>query len=109
MTQEEFDTWSKKTNTNSWDIEYKKGLASLENDEYEEIIRNPRYFVVEKGKNFKGVFSTWFGGDSQPRKYKILGTSPEPIEELEPEPTPSKPKAEKKEPEKKEKKSISLF
>ena len=113
-TQEEFDTWSKKTNTNSWDIEYKKGLASLENDEYEEIIRNPRYFVVEKGKNFKGVFSTWFGGDSQPRKYKILGTSPEPIEELEPEPTPSKPKAEKKEPEKKEpekkeKKSISLF
>ena len=104
-TQEEFDIWSQKTNTNSWDIEYKKGLASLENDEYEEIIRNPRYFVVEKGKNFKNVFSTWFGGDSQPRKYKILGTTPDPIE---PENEPVPPKDEKNAGKKSEK-TISLF
>jgi DNA topoisomerase-2 len=33
-TNEEFEEWMTKTKSSSWDIEYKKGLAALENAEF---------------------------------------------------------------------------
>jgi len=72
--QEEYDYWKSVTKTHStWNVEYKKGLAALENLEYKEIIQNPKYFVLTKDENFKEILDTWFGKDSQPRKQKILG------------------------------------
>jgi DNA topoisomerase-2 len=82
-TMEEYQKWeSSQKNLNGWSIEYKKGLASLEDVEYEEIIRNPRYFKLEKGAGFKESFDTWFAGDSFPRKLKILGQSAEEYTEV---------------------------
>lgn len=97
-TNKDFESWQGTQKTlGGWSIEYKKGLAALENEEYREIIQNPKYFVLDKGKDFQGTLETWFSGDSAPRKMKILGTGEE-VEEVEETP-PVKP----------EKKSKAIF
>lgn len=81
---EEFDLWLKKTtNIKSWEIEYKKGLAALEDEEYKQIIENPRLFVIEKGDNFHATLNHWFSKNPMYRKAKILGRelSDEEVEE----------------------------
>jgi DNA topoisomerase-2 len=83
-TNKEFEGWEgSQKSLSGWSIEYKKGLAALENDEYREIIQNPNYFVLDKGRDFQGILETWFAGDSAPRKMKILGEEEE--EETVPE------------------------
>jgi DNA gyrase/topoisomerase IV subunit B len=73
-TNEEFDAWqSRHKSIAGWEIDYKKGLASLEDDEYKEIIRNPRCYAMTKDDLFKETLTTWFGDSSLPRKEKILG------------------------------------
>ena len=71
---EEFENWlnNKKVNHNTWNIEYKKGLAALEDIEYEEIIKNPRIVQIKNDKEAKDSLNAWFGKDSQPRKDKLL-------------------------------------
>jgi DNA topoisomerase-2 len=72
-TNEEFQKWiEKEKSINRWNIEYKKGLASLEDSEYEEIIKNPYTICVSLGKDYKDSLEDWFGKDSQPRKQKLL-------------------------------------
>lgn len=76
-TETEYKTWlDKNTSTKSWNIEYKKGLASLEDDEYREIIINPRSYEFTPDKEFKHTLNVWFSGNSEPRKEKILGFKP---------------------------------
>ena len=82
-TAQEFQDWeSSQKNVSQWKISYKKGLAALENEEYKEIIRNPKAVTIDKGDKFHETLSTWFSGDSGPRKHKILGTEPEEIPEI---------------------------
>lgn len=85
-TNKEFEAWEEAQKTLSgWSVEYKKGLAALENNEYREIIQNPNYFVLDKGTGFKEALETWFSGDSYPRKVKILGLEEEKEKEEETE------------------------
>jgi DNA topoisomerase II len=73
-TDEEYNTWKDKTrDLKSWDIEYKKGLAALENDEYKEIIKNPNVYVFTPDDLYENTLSAWFGDESAPRKDKIMG------------------------------------
>jgi hypothetical protein len=58
-----------------WDVSYKKGLASLSDEEYREIIQNPKMFSILGGNELKSTLDTWFAADSAPRKLKILGKS----------------------------------
>jgi len=77
-TADEFQEWEKKTkDIKKWDIAYKKGLAALSDDDYSEIIKNPKMFSIAGGKELKKTLDTWFAGDSTPRKVKILGGSEE--------------------------------
>jgi len=72
-TDEEYKKWaSKEKSLTKWNIEYKKGLASLEDAEYEEIIKNPKVIKITNDKDYKESLNTWFGKDSTPRKVKIL-------------------------------------
>jgi len=71
-TNEEFEEWMTKTKSSSWDIEYKKGLAALENAEYEQIIMNPKLVQLKNDKDYKESLNAWFGADSAPRKERIL-------------------------------------
>jgi DNA topoisomerase-2 len=71
-TNDEFEKWSQKNQVSSWEIEYKKGLAALEDGEYEEIIKNPYLIQIKNDKQYKESLEAWFGGDSKPRKERIL-------------------------------------
>jgi len=71
-TQTEFDTWSKTVNEKLWNISYKKGLASLEDKDYSEIIKNPKMVQLTNDQNAANNLKAWFGSDSQPRKDKLL-------------------------------------
>jgi DNA topoisomerase-2 len=73
-TNSEFEEWQEKIkDIKKWDVSYKKGLAALEDDEYKEIIQNPKMFAIDGGPALKMTLDTWFAGDSTPRKLKILG------------------------------------
>jgi DNA gyrase/topoisomerase IV subunit B len=75
---EEYKQWeAKQKSLSSWNIEYKKGLAALEDEEYQEIIRSPRSYILTKDNGFNSTLEIWFSGDSTPRKKKILGESVE--------------------------------
>jgi DNA topoisomerase-2 len=77
-TEEDYKNWeSKQKSISLWDIEYKKGLAALEDAEYQEIIKNPKSYILTKDSSFTHTLETWFSGDSSPRKKKILGESVE--------------------------------
>jgi DNA topoisomerase-2 len=73
-TTQEFEKWTSKGNINpsTWNIEYKKGLAALEDEEYEQIIKNPYAIKIKLDKESKNTLQSWFGEDSQPRKDRLL-------------------------------------
>jgi len=71
-TFEEFNKWKNTKSSKSWNIEYKKGLASLEDEEYSEIINNPRLIQLENDDLYKKSLTDWFGPNSEPRKEKLL-------------------------------------
>jgi len=71
-TNEEYKAWESSTNLKGWNIEYKKGLASLEDDEYEDIIKNPKLVQIKPDKLSSESLKLWFGGDSNLRKKKLL-------------------------------------
>lgn len=70
--QDDYQKWFDKTNTKGWEIEYKKGLAALENAEYEDMIKNPVMVQITKDQMANDSFRDWFGPDSAPRKIRIL-------------------------------------
>lgn len=72
-TQAEFDDWAKdRTDFKKWEIEFKKGLAALDDGSYKDIIQNPKYFIVKSEGVLKSSLDTWFGDDVSLRKEKIL-------------------------------------
>jgi DNA gyrase/topoisomerase IV subunit B len=74
-TAEDYQAWEKKTSAKGWEVEYKKGLAALEDDEYREIIHNPLLVKMQNDKLYKQSLNDWFGVDSSPRKEKLLKLS----------------------------------
>lgn len=71
-TNEEYKKWENSINIKSWNVEYKKGLASLEDPDYEDIIKNPRLIQITSDKLANENLKVWFGGDSNLRKKKLL-------------------------------------
>ena len=73
-TNEEYETWCKKENSDLWDVEYKKGLASLLDDEYETILTNPQLVAIKADEAAKTNLEVWFDkNDTARKKDKILG------------------------------------
>ena len=68
-----FEIWKKTASLRDWSISYKKGLAALEDEEYCDIIRNPKMFALVPGENLRRSLDDWFGSDPGIRKQKILG------------------------------------
>jgi hypothetical protein len=71
-TDSEFKEWYAKITPSSWQIEYKKGLASLTDSEYSVIIKDPFLIKIELDKLANTTLDEWFGKDSTPRKKKLL-------------------------------------
>lgn len=70
--QDEYDEWSERTDLKNWKISFKKGLASLIDAEYREIIHNPVLMKLGNDITAKIELSAWFGGNSEPRKVRLL-------------------------------------
>jgi len=71
-TQEEYNKWLNNINPKEWIIKYKKGLAALSDDEYSEIILNPRTILILTDDNSSQSLNVWFGKDSELRKEQLL-------------------------------------
>jgi len=71
-TQKEYNDWEAKTNLKNWEISYKKGLAALEDDEYNDIINNPKLTLITKDDLSEISLETWFGKNTELRKIELL-------------------------------------
>ena len=71
-TQGEYNTWAQKENLQNWEVKYKKGLAALVDDEYNEIINNPKLTLITKDDLSDEYLDIWFGKNSELRKNQIL-------------------------------------
>jgi DNA topoisomerase-2 len=71
-TQEEYSQWVEKVNLKDWEIEYKKGLGALIDDEYKEIINSPRLTQITSDDFSKSSLNIWFGKDADLRKHELL-------------------------------------
>ena len=68
---DEWEAWQKKNNVEHYDIDYKKGLAALDDKQYAEIIRNPRLYYYDLTDESHDKLNIWFGGDSTLRKDEL--------------------------------------
>jgi len=71
-TQSEYNEWEKTNDVKQWEIKYKKGLAALVDDEYQDIINNPKMTLITKDEATKLSLEIWFGKNSDLRKVELL-------------------------------------
>lgn len=71
-TQSEYNQWVEQNDLKQFEIKYKKGLAALVDDEYDDIINRPRLTLITKDDASKSSLETWFGKNSELRKNELL-------------------------------------
>ena len=71
-TQSEYNDWESKADLKNWEISYKKGLAALVDDEYSDIINNPRLTLLTKDDVSETSLDIWCGKNSDLRKTELL-------------------------------------
>jgi DNA topoisomerase-2 len=70
--QTEYNQWADQNDLKTFEIKYKKGLAALVDDEYQDIINSPRLTLISKNDVSSGALETWFGKNSDLRKTELL-------------------------------------
>jgi DNA gyrase/topoisomerase IV subunit B len=70
--QDDYNKWLVQIKPKEWEIEYKKGLAALLDDEYAEIINNPILTKIKSDETSKTQLNVWFGKESELRKNEML-------------------------------------
>lgn len=71
-TQTEYNEWTEKNDLKQFEIKYKKGLAALVDDEYQDIINSPRLTLITKDEVSDKSLDIWFGKSSDLRKIELL-------------------------------------
>jgi DNA gyrase/topoisomerase IV subunit B len=71
-TQSEYNEFSTKNDLKQFEIKYKKGLAALVDDEYQDIINSPRMTLITKDEVSDKSLDIWFGKNSDLRKTELL-------------------------------------
>jgi DNA gyrase/topoisomerase IV subunit B len=71
-TQAEYNEWESKVDLKNWEVSYKKGLAALVDDEYKDIINDPRLTLLTKDDVSENSLDIWFGKNSDLRKTELL-------------------------------------
>ncbi len=69
---DEWEKWQKENKLEQWDIDYKKGLAALTDEQYAEIIKNPRLYYYDYTSESDRKLDIWFGSDSSLRKDELM-------------------------------------
>lgn len=70
--QNEYNDWVSKNDLKYYEIKYKKGLAALVDDEYNDIINSPRLTLLTKDDVSDKALDIWFGKNSDLRKNELL-------------------------------------
>ena len=70
--QVEYNEWQLKNDLKLYEIKYKKGLAALVDDEYQDIINEPRMTLITKDEISNVSLDIWFGKNSDLRKTELL-------------------------------------
>lgn len=68
----EYDDWCKNNDVSKWNIEYNKGLGSLQDKDYKEIIENPNIYYYELDDAAFEELDIWLGKDADKRKQKLF-------------------------------------
>ena len=71
----EFENWNKKNTLNGWEVLYKKGLGSLEEDEFKEMLTNTKTIQITKDDLYDKNLNIWFSKDDielENRKRELL-------------------------------------
>ena len=71
-TQTEYNDWADKADMKQYEIKYKKGLAALVDDEYQDIINSPRMTKISKDDISTEYLDIWFGKNADLRKTELL-------------------------------------
>jgi DNA topoisomerase-2 len=71
-TQTEYNDWEKTAIMKNWEIAYKKGLGALVDDEYRDIITNPRLTLITRDEASSTSLTNWFGKSPEARKEELL-------------------------------------
>ncbi len=71
-TQAEYSEWELKSNVKDYEIKYKKGLAALVDDEYNDIINSPKLTLITKDDVSTEYLDIWFGDKAEMRKIELL-------------------------------------
>jgi DNA topoisomerase-2 len=70
-TQNELDKFLETNSSSGYEFDYKKGLGSLEDEEYEEMIINPKKVKISWDELAEEQLECWFGTDSELRKREL--------------------------------------
>lgn len=70
--QLEYNQWLTLNDPGQWEIKYKKGLAALVDQEYQDIINNPKLTLITKDLAASTSLNIWFGKNSDLRKAELL-------------------------------------
>lgn len=70
--QNDYNNWLEKNDLKNWEINYKKGLAALVDDEYNDIINKPKLTLIKKDDISNNSLDIWFGKSSDLRKFELL-------------------------------------
>ena len=68
----EYKEWCEKNDLKNYDIQYLKGLGSLNDSQSKEIYQNPHLYYYELDENSEQSLIDWFGKDSTPRKERLI-------------------------------------
>ena len=70
--EEEYDEFFKNKNFRLYNIEYKKGLGALSDDDYKEMMRKPRLQKITYNDVYNESLDNWLGNDANKRKELLL-------------------------------------
>lgn len=69
---DEFNEWLIKNDVNKYNISYKKGLSALSEDNYNDMVNNPKLTLIKKSDVCDEKLDIWFGNNSDLRKKELL-------------------------------------
>lgn len=69
---DEFNEWLIKNDVNKYNISYKKGLSALSEDNYNDMVNNPKLTLIKKSDICDEKLYIWFGNNSELRKKELL-------------------------------------
>ena len=70
--QKDYNKWLEEHKGEKYEVNYFKGLGALNDDEYKEIVKNPKLQYYELDDISREKLNSWFCNDSEGRKNEMI-------------------------------------